>query len=101
LFRGPKPDFIPNGKIITKKEQRHHDFVESYENPIEKAIEYDRMMKEEKLSQSALAEKLGVSRVRVYQYMSLLKLPQKKIEYILKNGKQEMITERHLRPVML
>jgi hypothetical protein len=97
LFRGPKPDNFPKNKIVTQKEQRHHDFVESYENPIEKAMEYDRIMKAENLTQSALAEKLAVSRVRISQYINLLKLPKERIDYILKNGKNELITERSLR----
>lgn len=97
MFRGPKPEFIPKGKIITKKEQRHHDFVESYENPIEKALEYEQMMKDKNLTQSGLAEKLGISRVRVTQILSLLKLPDHKIQYVLTYGKNELITERQLR----
>ncbi|MBF0384357.1 MAG: hypothetical protein HQL27_00655 [Candidatus Omnitrophica bacterium] len=97
LFRGPKPDFIAPGKIITKREQEHHDFVESYENPIEKAMEYARMMQEEKLSQNGLAKKLGTSRVRITQILNLLKLPQEQQEDILANGKEKLITERQLR----
>lgn len=96
LFRGPKPDYIQKNKIITQKEQRHHDYVESYENPFEKAIEYARIMKNENLSQSDLARKFGVSRVRISQYLNLLNLPKDKIDYILKNGKNQIITERSL-----
>jgi len=55
------------------------------------------MMRKENLTQSELAEKLGISRVRVSQYLSLLKLPQEKIEYVLTNGQTEMITEKQLR----
>lgn len=97
LFRGPKPDFISPGKILTQREQEHHDFVETYENPIEKAMEYARMMQEEKLSQNSLAKKLGISRVRVTQILNLLKLSQEQQEDILKNGKEHLITERQLR----
>ncbi len=97
LFRGPKPNFIAPGKIITKREQDHHDFVEAYENPIEKAMAYARMMHEEKLSQSALAKKLGISRVRVTQILNLLKLPQEQQNYIIATGKEKQITERSLR----
>jgi hypothetical protein len=97
LFRGPKPDNFPKNKIINKKEQHHIYYVESYQNPMEKAMEFEQIMKAENITQSALAEKLGISRVRVSQYLSLLKLPQQKIEYILENGKNKMITERSLR----
>jgi len=97
LFRGPKPDYIEKNKIITKKEQQHHDYIESYKNPIKKAMEYKRIMKDENLTQSLLSKKLGISRVRINQYLSLLKLPQSKIKHILKNGEKELITERSLR----
>ena len=83
LFRGPKPDNFPKNKIITKKEQRHIDYVESYQNPLEKAMEFELIMKAENLTQTAFAEKIGISRVRVSQYLSLLKLPQEEIENIL------------------
>jgi ParB/RepB/Spo0J family partition protein len=71
--------------------------VESYENPIEKAMEYERIMKDESLTQSALAEKMGISRVRINQYLNLLKIPKERIDYILENGKRKIITERQLR----
>ena len=80
--------------MVTKKEQRHHNFVESYENPIEKAREFQRLMQEENLNQGQLARKLGISRVRVCQLLSLLKLPEEQQKYILEYGKMGMITER-------
>lgn len=97
LFRGPKPDFIAPGKIITKREQEHHDFIEAYENPIEKALSCAKMMQEEYLSQNSLAKKLGISRVRVTQILNLLKLPPELQEYILAHGREKQITERSLR----
>lgn len=93
--------FIQVGKIITQREQEHDDFVESYENPIEKALEYSRMMKEENLSQNGLAKKLGISRVRVSQYLNLLKLPQEQQAYIIAHGKEEQITERRNIPFVI
>lgn len=97
LFRGPKPKYIQKNKIITKKEQRHHEFVESYENPIEKALEYQRMIREENLNQIQLARKLGISRVRVWQLLNLLKLSEDQQKYVLEYGKEKMITEQSLR----
>lgn len=76
---------------------RHHQHVESYVNPIQQAQEYARAMKESGLTQSAFAKKLDVSRVRISQILSLLKLPQEKQDYILEHGKTKMITERKLR----
>jgi transcriptional regulator with XRE-family HTH domain len=54
-------------------------------------------MQEENLSQNQLARKLGISRVRVSQLLSLLKLPADQQKYILEYEKKEMITERSLR----
>jgi len=97
LFRGKKPDFIPNGKIVSKKELRHYQYVRDYVNPIEKALEFQRMMKEENLNQNQLARKLKISRVRVCQLLSLIKLPEDQQKYVLEYGKSKMITERSLR----
>ena len=54
-------------------------------------------MEDEGLSQSQLAKKLKISRVRVNQ---ILKLPPEKQDYILNYGKEEQITERNLRKVL-
>jgi len=70
---------------------------ESYVNPIEQAREYQQIMQKEGITQSQLADKLGVSRVRVNQYLALLRLPEGRLTEILKHGKEKMITERILR----
>ena len=44
-----------------------------------------------------LARELGISRVRVTQYLNLLKQPKTQLDYIMKNGEKEKITERSLR----
>ena len=54
-------------------------------------------MEDEGLSQSQLAKKLKISRVRVNQ---ILKLPPEKQDYILNYGKEEQITERNLQKVL-
>jgi len=97
LFRGPKPEFIPKGKIVSKKEMRHYQYVQAYENPIEKAIGFQRIMQEENLNQTQLARKSEISRVRVHQLLNLLKLPEHQQKYILEYGKEKRITERSLR----
>ncbi|MFH1327557.1 MAG: helix-turn-helix domain-containing protein [Candidatus Bathyarchaeota archaeon] len=76
---------------------KHYLYIENYNNPILHARELQRRMKEEGLSQNKLAKKLGISRVRVTQILNLLKLPEKQQNYILRNGKEKMITERSLR----
>ncbi|MFH1777463.1 MAG: hypothetical protein ABH952_07905 [Candidatus Omnitrophota bacterium] len=60
-------------------------------------MEFERLMKKEDVSQTTLALKLGISRVRVTQILNLLKLPQEERDRILANGKIEQITERSLR----
>ena len=71
--------------------------MRDYVNPIEKALEFQRMMKEENLNQNQLARKLKISRVRVCQLLSLIKLPEDQQKYVLEYGKSKMITERSLR----
>lgn len=88
-------------KRISRRKLKRQKRLESYVNPIIRALEYKQLMKEEELNQSQLAEKLGISRVRITQILSLLKLPKKKQDYILKQGKEKMITERKLRKGIL
>ncbi|MCK5707631.1 MAG: hypothetical protein KAI43_08260 [Candidatus Aureabacteria bacterium] len=76
---------------------KHYLHVEAYENPIQKALGYKKIMEEENLNQNQLAKKLKISRVRVCQLLSLLKLPEDQQKYILEYGKEKMITERQLR----
>ncbi|MFH1777328.1 MAG: winged helix-turn-helix transcriptional regulator [Candidatus Omnitrophota bacterium] len=57
-------------------------------------------MEDDRISQNQLAKKLGISRVRVNQILNLLKLPKEKQDYILKHGKDEMVTERKLRKIL-
>jgi len=68
-----------------------------YVNPVTQALDYKRMMKEGNLTKIELARKLGISRVRVTQYLNLLSLPKEQLDYITQNGKEEKITERKLR----
>ena len=72
---------------------------ESHVNPIAQALEYQRIMQEEGFTQSQLAKKLEMSRVRVTQILNLLKLPEERQVYILQNGKKK-ITERNLRKTL-
>jgi hypothetical protein len=97
LYIGQRPSFIPKNKIVTKKELRHYNHLNSYVNPIVRAKEYLELLKKEGLTQSKLAQKIGVSRVRVTQFLNLLKLPKREQSYILKHGKERLITERAIR----
>jgi len=55
------------------------------------------MLKESGLSKGRLAQKMRISRVRLTQMLNLLKLPQERQDYVLKHGRDELITERMLR----
>ncbi len=96
LFRGPKPDFIQIGKIITQREQEHHDFVKSYENPIEKALDYARMMQKEKLSQQP-CPKIGYSQSTGNTNTKPSEAPSGTAGLYLGKWERKMITERSLR----
>ena len=63
-------------------------------------MEYEWIMKKEQLTQSELARKLGISRVRVNQILKLIKLPQEQRDHILDNVNKELITERKLRTLL-
>jgi len=73
-----------------------------YRNPIYLAKEYEQMIDNGQVkNQSGLARKLGISRVRICQILSLLKLDPLIIQELEKLGdplKSKIITERILRP---
>jgi len=76
--------------------------VRIYRNPIYLAREYKRVIDSGQVkNRSELARKLGVSRVRVYQILSLLKLDSLIIQELENFGdplKSRIITERMIRP---
>ena len=82
---------------ITQKVLKHYEYLNSYVNPIVKAKEYQEVLEKEGIGQAELANRLGVSRVRVSQMLNLLKLPKDRQDYVLKHGRDELITERMLR----
>jgi len=73
-----------------------------YRNPIYLAREYKQMIDNEQVkNQSDLARKLSISRVRIHQILSLLKLNPLVVQELEKLGdppKSKIITERMLRP---
>jgi hypothetical protein len=73
-----------------------------YRNPIYLTREYKQMIDNGQVkNQSDLARKLGISRVRIHQILSLLKLDSLNIQELEKLGdplKAKIITERMLRP---
>ena len=85
----------------TKKPKKER-ILPVYRNPIYVAKEYARMIKTgEAKGESDLARKIGISRVRVNQFIKLLKLDALIIQSIEKLGDpltSRIITERMLRP---
>jgi hypothetical protein len=73
-----------------------------YRNPIYLAREYKQMIEYRQVkNQSGLARKLGISRVRICQILSLLKLDSLVVQELEKLGdplNSRFITERMLRP---
>ena len=88
--------------FVPKPIKKHITPCKTYRNPIIVAQEYADMMNNgECQSQSDLARKLGVSRVRVNQFMSLLKLDDEIIMAVRNLGdplSSQIVTERMLRP---
>ncbi|MBN1522386.1 MAG: hypothetical protein JW928_07625 [Candidatus Aureabacteria bacterium] len=83
---------MPENELVTERQMKHYEFVESYINPLKKAREYMNLMKEEGLNKCKLAKKLGISRARVTQILNLLKLPEEKQKIILKHGNKKQIS---------
>jgi len=83
---------------VTKANQIKH----VYRNPIYLAREYKQMIDNGQVkNQSGLARKLGISRERICQILSLLKLNSLLVQELEKFGdplKSKIITERMLRP---
>jgi DNA-binding transcriptional regulator YiaG len=75
-------------------------YNKTYRSPIIYAMELKEVMRREDLSQAELARKHGISRARVNQWFSLLRLPVKVKRGILvmgDNWERQLLTERGLR----
>ena len=85
-----------------QKAIKTNQIIHIYRNPIYLAREYKEMIDDGQVkNQSDLARKLGISRVRIHQILSLLKLDSLIIQELEKFGdppKAKIITERMLRP---
>lgn len=90
---------LPNGRKPGKSLSKR-----TYRNPVFLAREWEKMLQSgEYGSQTALARKLGVSRVRVTQVLNLLKLVPEVLEKIAGLGDplaSPVVTERRLRPLV-
>jgi hypothetical protein len=90
---------LPNGRKPGKIKPKR-----TYRNPVFLAREWEKMLRSgEYASQTALARKLGVSRVRVTQVLNLLRLAPDVREKIAGLGDPlayPIVTERKLRPLV-
>jgi hypothetical protein len=70
-------------------------------NVVARAMHYAELLAQDpQLTKSALAQQLGISRIRVYQMLNILKLSPVILEFILSHDSPELrmtITERRLR----
>ena len=78
--------------------------LKTYRNPIFRAKEYARMIESGLAkNESDLARKVGISRVRIWQYTSLLNLNASLVEAVEALGDpmpKRLITERQLRQML-
>lgn len=84
---------LPSCSLISKP-------LKTYRNPIIYAQELAEEMRREGLTQAELARKHGISRTRVNQWLSLLKLTNKETRRILAMGdhwERRLLTERAFR----
>ena len=92
-------EVLPNGRKPEKTRPKR-----TYRNPVFLAREWEKMLRSGKsASQTALARKLGVSRVRVTQVLNLLRLAPDVLEKIAGLGDpltSPAVTERKLRPLV-
>jgi len=84
------------------KATKTNQITRIYRNPIYLARKYKRMIDNGQVkNQSGLARKLGISKVRIHQILSLLKLDPLILQELEKLGdplEAKIITERMLRP---
>ena len=76
----------------------------TYRNPLIYAMELAEEMRRDGLTQAELARKHGISRARVNQWLSLLRLPEGEKRKVLAMGDnwgRRLVTERGLRGMIL
>jgi len=103
IREGKTPYGISTDKRITRRLLRENRPVVCKPNPITLALKYQRIYNgTEYHSMEKVAQEFGVSRVRIHQMLSLLKLDQRIIDYVLNitNPRENNFwTERRLRQI--
>lgn len=107
---GPLPRGLEEVRTITQRQlrdalraaRREHE-LDAKPNLVVEAQRYaDLLGRNPELTKGRVAAELGLSRIRIYQMLSVLKLPQPVLEFILAHDTPEgraVFTERRLRPL--
>lgn len=104
IVESEAPYKISTDERITKTILKQHQPIKLKPNPIQTALNYAKLY--EGLANPSLAEvakHFGVSRVRVYQMLNLLKLDKRIVDYVVNiNNPREnnFWSERKLRPIL-
>ncbi|MBI4712158.1 MAG: hypothetical protein HY762_02460 [Planctomycetes bacterium] len=98
---GKRPDFFNNGVIPTQRDWQTYQNHTYRKNPILEAYRSKQMLElPSVVTYAQVADILNTSRVRVCQYLNLLKLPKKVVEFV-ENTKDPVLlsyfSERRLR----
>lgn len=105
FVRGAKPTELSETAKITARQWKVHQNDQKRENPIQTGFRYLKVFEQNSVTSYAKAAQiLGVSRIRVYQMVSLVtKLPREITDYVLQQPDdqcaQRHFTERRLRPL--
>ena len=104
IVEGDAPYKISTNERITKLILKRFGEQKSKPNVIKTALEYDKVYKSlPNPTLSQVAKHFGVTRVRVWQMLNLLKLNQRIVEYltnITEPKENNFWTERRLRPLL-
>jgi len=107
---GPLPSCLQDIRTVTQRQlrdalraARKEKELAAKPNIVVEAMRYaDVLARNPELSRTQVAEALGVSRIRVFQVLSILGLPNAIVRYTLDNDAPEyrsVLTERRLRPL--
>jgi len=106
LVRGKKPKALADANSITARQWKMYQTHLHRKSPVLTGLRYLKLFEQESVTSYAKAAAIvGVSRIRVYQLVSLVtKLSPRIIDYLVKHNDDPKIrrhfTERRLRPLI-
>ena len=103
---GQKPAHLPTSRKAWARDIKHLEYLNNHSFVLDEARRYQECFERKGVNTKAeVAELFGVSRARVTQYLNLLKLPRKIIQFLEDNKEniqiRKYLTERRLRPLTL